>query len=43
MGAEVDAGGDLSQVTAADEGGAETGELALAGVGEAMEESVGDG
>jgi hypothetical protein len=30
-------------MTAADEGGAETGELALAGVWEAAEESFGDG
>ena len=33
--------GDVAEVTAADEGGAETGELALAGVGEAMEEGFG--
>jgi hypothetical protein len=43
MGAEVDAGGDVCQVAAADEGGAETGEFALAGVWEAAEESFGDG
>jgi hypothetical protein len=29
--AEVDAGGDLAEVAAADEGGAETGQFALAG------------
>jgi hypothetical protein len=41
VGAEVDAGGDFSQMAATDEGGAETGELALAGVGEAAEECFG--
>ena len=39
--AEADAGGDVAEMTAADEGGAETGELALAGVGEAAEEGFG--
>ena len=43
VGAEVDAGGYFSEMAAADERGAETGELALAGVGEAAEESFGDG
>jgi hypothetical protein len=41
-GAEADAGGDRGEVTAADERGAETGELTFAGVGEAEEESFGD-
>ena len=40
--AEVDAGGDLAEVAAADEGGAETGQFALAGGGEATEEGFGD-
>jgi hypothetical protein len=41
-GAEADAGGDGGEVTAADERGAETGELTFAGVGEAAEECFGD-
>jgi hypothetical protein len=41
MSAEVDAGGDLSEMAAADERGAETGEFALAGVWEAAEECFG--
>ena len=39
--AEADAEGDVAEVTAADDGGAEAGELALAGVGEALEEGFG--
>ena len=41
--AEVDAGGDFAEMTAADEGGAEAGELAFARGGEAVEEGFGDG
>jgi hypothetical protein len=40
--AQVDAGGDLAQVAATDEGGAETSQFALAGGREAMEERFGD-
>jgi hypothetical protein len=40
--AEVDAGGDLAQMAAADQGGAKTGQFALAGGCEAMEEGFGD-
>ena len=40
--AEVDAGGDFAEVAAADEGGAEAGELALAGAWEAAEERFGN-
>ncbi len=40
---EVDAGGDLAEVAAADERGAEAGELALARGWEAAEEGLGDG
>jgi hypothetical protein len=42
-GAEIDAGGYLAEMTAADERGAEAGEFALAGGWEAAEESFGDG
>ena len=41
-GAEVEAEGHLAEVAAADDGGAEAGELALAGVGEAAVEGLGD-
>jgi hypothetical protein len=41
--AELDAGGDLAEMAAADQGGAETGELAFAGVGETEEKGFGDG
>jgi hypothetical protein len=41
QGSEVDALGDVAEMAAADEGGAEAGELALAGVGEAAEEAFG--
>ena len=40
--AEVDAGGDLAEMAAADERGAEAGEFALAGAGETAEERFGD-
>ena len=40
--AEVDASGDLAEMTAADERGAETSQFALAGGGEAAEERFGD-
>jgi hypothetical protein len=40
--AEVDASGDLAEVAAADEGGAEAGQFAFARGGEAMEERFGD-
>jgi hypothetical protein len=40
--AEIDAGGDLAEVAAADEGGTKTGQFALTGGGEAMEERFGD-
>jgi hypothetical protein len=39
--AEADAKGDVAEVTAADDGGAEAGELALSGVGEALEQGFG--
>ncbi len=41
--AEVDAGGDFAEMAAADEGGAEAGEFALARGREAAEEGFGDG
>jgi hypothetical protein len=41
--AEIDAGGDFAKMAAADEGGAEARELALARTGETTEERFGDG